>query len=54
MASDVSLGDVNCDVDLLDDAPFVELLIASGFSPKADINQDQVLDLLDIAPFVDF
>ena len=48
------LGDVNCDgeVNLLDVAPFVELLSTGGFSEKADINQDGALDLLDIEPFV--
>ena len=49
------LGDVNCDakVDLLDVAPFVELLTNGLFSHKADLNQDGVLDALDIAPFID-
>ena len=49
------LGDVNCDdvVDLLDIAPFVDLITSGGFSPKADINGDLVVDLLDIAGFVD-
>ena len=49
------LGDVNLDgaVDLLDVAPFVDLLANGGFLPEADINQDGVVDLLDVAPFVD-
>ena len=49
------LGDVNCDgvIDLLDVAPFVDLIISGGFDPKADINGDGMVDLLDIAPFVD-
>ena len=49
------LGDVNCDgfVDLLDVAPFVDLLTEGIFEPKADINQDGFVDLLDVAPFVD-
>ncbi len=49
------LGDVNCDgtVDLLDVAPFVDLVINGGFSTKADFNFDGVVDLLDVAPFVD-
>ncbi len=49
------LGDVNCDgvVDLLDVAPFVDLVINGGFSTKADINMDGVVSLLDVAPFVD-
>ena len=48
------LGDVNCDgvVDLLDVAPFVDLVINGGFSAKADINMDGFVDLLDVAPFV--
>ena len=48
------LGDVNCDgvVDLLDVAPFVELLTSGGFSAKADINLDGTVDLLDVQPFV--
>ena len=48
------LGDVNCDgeVNLLDVAPFVDLLIGGGFEPKADINQDGFVDLLDVSPFV--
>ena len=49
------LGDVNCDgvVDLLDVAPFVDLLTNGEFSDKADINMDGVVDLLDVDPFVD-
>ena len=48
------LGDVNCDgaIDLLDVAPFVELLVNGQFSDKADINGDGSVDLLDIDPFV--
>ena len=51
----IELGDINGDgsVDLLDVAPFVELLTNGGFQPEADINQDGVVDLLDVAPFVD-
>lgn len=49
------LGDVNCDgtVDLLDVAPFVDLLTSGGFSEKADITGDGTLDLLDVSPFVE-
>ena len=49
------LGDVNLDgtVDLLDVAPFVDLLANGDFQPEADINQDGIVDLLDVAPFVD-
>ena len=48
-------GDVNGDgsVDLLDVAPFVELIISGEFQIEADVNQDGVVDLLDVAPFVD-
>ena len=48
------IGDVNRDgnVDLLDVAPFVELLTNGDFQAEADINQDGVIDLLDAAPFV--
>ena len=51
----VLIGDVNCDgvIDLLDVAPFVELVLAGEFSDKADINDDGTVDLLDVAPFVD-
>lgn len=50
----ILLGDVNCDgdVNLLDVAPFVDVLTSAGFSDKADINQDGSVDLLDVAPFV--
>lgn len=49
------LGDVNCDneVNLLDVAPFVELITNSQFSEKADVNTDGNVDLLDVQPFVD-
>ena len=51
----IILGDVNCDgeVNLLDVAPFVDLIIGSGFLDKADINGDGSVDLLDVGPFVD-
>ena len=54
LGSDVLLGDVNQDksVDLLDVAPFVDLINAGKFQEEADINQDGVVDLLDVAPFV--
>ncbi|MEM9410018.1 MAG: dockerin type I domain-containing protein, partial [Planctomycetota bacterium] len=50
----VIVGDVNCDgvVDLLDVAPFVDLISSGGFSEKADINGDGLVDLLDVQPFV--
>ncbi len=49
------LGDVNCDgvLNLLDVAPFVDVITSSAFFDKADINRDGVVDLLDVAPFVD-
>lgn len=52
---DVLFGDVDCGgtVDLLDVAPFVELLVNQEYLLKADINQDGAVDLLDVAPFVD-
>ena len=50
----VLLGDVdrNGEVNLLDIAPFVDLLINGGFQFEADTNQDGVVDLLDIESFV--
>ena len=47
-------GDVNCDsvIDLLDVQPFVDLLTAGEFNPKADINLDGTVNLLDVSPFV--
>ena len=49
------LGDVNMDgsVDLLDVAPFVQLLTNGQFQIEADVNQDGEVDLLDVGPFVD-
>lgn len=48
------IGDVNGDgnVNLLDVAPFVDLLSLGGFQEEADINQDGNVDLLDVGPFV--
>ena len=48
------LGDVNQDglVNLLDVAPFVELLTDGGFQQEADINMDGVVNLLDVSQFV--
>ena len=48
------VGDINCDgvINLLDVAPFVDLLTNGGFSTKADINGDGAVNLLDVAPFV--
>ena len=51
----ILLGDVNCDgaLNLLDVAPFVQLLSTGVFDEKADMNQDGVINLLDVNPFVD-
>lgn len=48
------LGDINQDgnVDLLDIAPLVEIIVASEFLFEADVNQDGNVDLLDVVPFV--
>ncbi|MEM9413429.1 MAG: hypothetical protein AAGA30_20140, partial [Planctomycetota bacterium] len=48
------LGDINldCEISLADLFAFVELLASDGFQAEADINQDGVVDLLDVAPFV--
>ena len=54
VTAQVLLGDLNCDgvVDLLDVAPFVDLIINGGFSPKGDFDGDGAVNLLDVAPFV--
>ena len=51
---DCLLGDVNLDgvVDLLDVAPFVEVLTNSSFQKEADTNEDGIVSLLDVDPFV--
>ena len=51
----ILLGDVNCDgaVDLLDVAPFVDLIVTGSFSAKADFDGNGAVNLLDVAPFVD-
>ena len=48
------LGDLNGDgaVNLLDVAPFVDLLADGGFQPAGDINGDGAVNLLDVTPFV--
>ena len=53
--SGVLPGDINGDgvVDLLDVAPFVELLAGNIFNEAGDINGDGAVDLLDVNPFVD-
>ena len=52
---DFLLGDVNLDgvINLLDVAPFIELLNSGGYQGEADINQDGVVNLLDVALFID-
>ena len=52
---EVLLGDVNLDgaINLLDVAPFVQLLSDGTFQAEADMNQDGVVNLLDISLFVD-
>ena len=51
----VLLGDIdqNGQVNLLDVAPFIELLTSGKFQAEADINQDGSVDLLDVQLFVD-
>lgn len=48
------LGDINQDgvVDLLDVAPFVDLIVNTEFQSEADINNDGEVNLLDVEPFV--
>ncbi len=48
------VGDANGDgvVNLLDVAPFVEILTLGIFDPVADINLDGEVNLLDVEPFV--
>ena len=50
----ILLGDLNCDgeVDLLDVAPFVDLITSGGFSAKGDFDGDGEVTILDVAPFV--
>ena len=49
------LGDVNQDgsVNLLDVAPFVELIQSGEYLAEADINQDGFVNLLDVSLFVE-
>ena len=51
---DVLRGDVNLDgvVNLLDVAPFVDLLSTGDFQAEADVNNDGSVDLLDVDPFI--
>ena len=49
------LGDINHDgiVNLLDVAPFVELISTGEYNAAADINLDGAVNLLDVGPFID-
>ena len=51
----ILIGDTNHDgeVNLLDVAPFVQVLSKAGFLCEADINQDGFVNLLDVEPFVE-
>lgn len=51
----VLLGDINGDsvVNLLDVAPFIDLLVNQEFMEEADVNMDGFVNLLDINPFID-
>ena len=53
-SEDCVKGDVNQDgeVDLLDVAPFVDLVTGGAFQCEGDINDDGEVDLLDVAGFV--
>ena len=55
LIADVLLGDVNLDgaVDLLDVAPFIDLISSGEFQFEADLNGAGFVNLLDVAPFVD-
>jgi hypothetical protein len=55
ITSDFELGDVNRDgnVNLLDIAPFVDVISSGLFQCEADLNFDGVVNLLDVEPFID-
>ena len=48
------VGDINCDsaIDLLDVAPFVQILTDGEFARKADMNGDGAVNLLDVNLFI--
>ena len=48
------VGDINLDgvINLLDVAPFIDLLSTGTFQLQADFNQDGVVNLLDVEPFI--
>ena len=52
--SRIRIGDVNrdCLLNLLDIAPFIDLLSTGAFQAEADINGDLSVDLNDVMPFV--
>ena len=54
-SGDVLIGDINMDgdVNLLDVAPFVDLISTGTFQAEADINDDGDVNLLDVAGFVE-
>ena len=54
-SDEILLGDLNGDgvVNLLDVAPFVQLLVNETFQAEADINMDGEVNLLDVNLFID-
>jgi len=48
-------GDANQDglVDLLDVAPFIQIIGSNAYQIEADVNHDGAVDLLDVEPFVE-
>ena len=55
VTTDVLHGDVNGDglINLLDVAPFIDLLSSGQYQLEADINKDGQVNLLDVGPFID-
>ena len=55
ITNDFLLGDINGDgaVNLLDVAPFIDLIANGEFDKAGDINGDGAVDLLDVAGFID-
>ena len=54
ICNQIVFGDINqdCEISLLDIAPFVELIINLQYQEAGDLNNDGVVDLLDVPPFV--
>lgn len=52
--SGILLGDLNLDgvANLLDVAPFIELILSDSYQTEGDVNQDGFVNLLDVEPFV--